>query len=166
MRKKQRRSRAQLADLQHNLSEILGADAMQELIGLARLRRFWSDIVGSMMAGRTEPIQIEHLPDGGVCLWVAVDHSIMSQQIRFLRDDIRKACFKFAGIDNMHKIRTRMQPGAGIPPKAPPPKPKAVSLQQKRGLAKELATIKDRNLRKAAFRARLAQIAYGNEENK
>jgi len=139
---------------------------MQELVGLSRLRRAWPDIVGPMMAVRTEPVQLEHLAGDGICLWVAVDHSIMTQQIRFLRDQIREACFKHARIKNLHKIRSRVLPGAGIKPKAPKAKPKRVSFRQKRTLAKDVASIKDRGLRKAVFKAHLAQIAYSDEENK
>ncbi len=133
---------------------------MQKLIGIARLRRAWPDIVGAMMASRTEPIQIEPLSDGGSCLWVAVDHSILAQQIRFLRDDIRKACFRQAGISDLHHIRSRIQPDAGIKPGAPPPQANPVSWHQKRELARELASMKDRALRKAMFQARLAQLRY------
>jgi len=139
---------------------------MTQLIGITRLRRAWPEIVGPMMAQRTEPVQLEQLADDGICLWVAVEHSIMSQQIRFLRDDIRKACFKHARIKNLYKIRTRVQPGAGIKPKSAPTKPKRISFRQKRILAKEVAIIKDRNLRKAIFQAHLAQIAYSEEENR
>ena len=133
---------------------------MQKLIGIARLRRAWPEIVGAMMASRTEPIQIEPLADGGSCLWVAVDHSILAQQIRFLRDDIRKACFRQAGVSDLYHIRSRIQPDAGIKPDAPPPQPNPVSWHQKRELARELASMKDRTLRKAMFQARLAQLRY------
>ncbi|GAV19360.1 hypothetical protein MMIC_P0294 [Mariprofundus micogutta] len=163
---KNKRSRSQLSSVHNNLSEILGEEALGELIGISRLRRAWPDIVGPMMATRTEPVQLEHLDGNGICLWVAVDHSIMSQQIRFLRDQIREACFKHAGIRNLHKIRSRVQPGAGIKAKAPKAKPKRVSFRQKRALAKDVMNIKDRGLRKAIFKAHLAQIAYNEEENK
>lgn len=135
-------------------------------MGMARLRRAWPDIVGPMMAARTEPIQIEQIEDDGICLWVAVDHSIMGQQIRFLRDEIRKACFKHAGIINLHKISTRMQPGAGIKAKAAKPKGRVLSFSEKRRVAQDVAAIKDHALRKAAFQAHIAQIAFSNEEEK
>ena len=158
-----KRPRSRLTGLHHNLAEILGEESLDQLIGISRLRNAWPDIVGGMMASRTEPIQIEHLTDGGLCLWVAVDHSIMAQQIRFLRDDIRKACFKHARISNLHKIRSRMQPGAGIKMGRKSVKPRYVPFRDKRKLALELACIKDRSLRKAAFQARMAQLAYEME---
>jgi hypothetical protein len=157
---RRKRPRSRLTGLHNNLAEILGEESLDQLIGLSRLRSAWPDIVGSMMASRTEPIQIEHLADGGLCLWVAVDHSIMAQQIRFLRDDIRKACFKHARISELYKIRSRMMPGAGIKTGKKAIKPKPLSFRTKRELALELSSIKDRPLRKAAFQARLAQLAY------
>jgi hypothetical protein len=155
-----KRPRSRLTGLHHNLAEILGEESLDQLIGISRLRSTWPDIVGDMMASRTEPVQIEHLADGGLCLWIAVDHSIMAQQIRFLRDDIRKACFKHARINKLHKIRTRMLPGAGIKTVKKPIRSRTVSFRSKRKLALELGSIKDRSLRKAAFQARLAQLAY------
>lgn len=128
---------------------------------MARLRRSWSNIVGPMMATRTEPANIEKLADSGICLWIAVDHPIMAQQIRFLRDDIRKACFRHAGITNLFHIRTKIQAGAGIraalPRKAVA---KKITLSRKKAVALELAGIRNRTLRKAAFKARVAQLAY------
>ncbi len=160
MSQRSKRPRSRLTGLHHNLAEILGEESLDQLIGISRLRRAWPDIVGDMMTSRTEPIQLEHLTDGGWCLWVAVDHSIMAQQIRFLRDDIRKACFKHAGISELYKIRSRMLPGAGIKSGKKPIKPKSLPFRSKRKLALELASIKDRTLRKAAFQARMAQLAY------
>ena len=155
-----KRPRSRLTGLHDNLADILGEESLEQLIGIARLRRSWPDIVGAMLAARSEPVQLESLADEGFCLWVAVDHASIGQQIRFLRDDIRKACFRQTGISNLFKIRSRMQPDAGIKPKTRPAKPKALSFGQKRELALELACIKDRALRRAAFQARLAQLAY------
>lgn len=159
------RSRSRLSGLHDNLADILGQDSLTQLIGIARMRRAWPHIVGAMMAARTEPVQLEQLADGGVCLWVAVDHSIMAQQIRFLRDDIRKACYKHAGMTDLHRIRSRVQPGAGIKTKKNPGKPTPLSLSQKRKLAQDVASIKDSELRKAAFQARMAQIMYDDSTN-
>lgn len=121
-----------------------------------------------MMSTRTEPIQIERITtdagDVGICLWVAVDHAIMAQQIRFLRDDIRKACTRHAQIDHLYQIRTRLKPGAGIRPDAPKRPPKRVTFAEKRRLALDVASIKDRRLRNAVFRARMAQLANSDEE--
>lgn len=160
------RSRSRLTGLHDNLAAVLGEDSLQQLIGIARLRRAWPDIVGAMMAARTEPLQLEQLAEGGVCLWVAVDHAIMAQQIRFLRDDIRKACYKHAGLTDLYRIRSRVQPGAGVKDRPPSPKPVALPLSVKRRLAQEVASIKDRTLRQAAFRARMTQLMYaGSQEN-
>lgn len=147
-----------------NLADILGEESLAQLIGIARLRRAWPDIVGSMLAARSEPVQLEQLADEGFCLWVAVDHASIGQQIRFLRDDIRRACSRQTGIDRLFKIRSRMQPGAGIRPTAKPAGPRALPFAQKRELALELACIKDRTLRRAAFQARVAQLAYAAKQ--
>jgi len=163
--RRNKRSRSKLNGLHDNLAEILGEDSLQQLIGIARLRRAWPDIVGTMMAARTEPLQLEHLADGGVCLWVAVDHSIMAQQIRFLRNDIRKACFKHAGMTDVYRIRSRIQPGAGGKTKKMPAKPAPLSFAVKRRLALDVASIKDRGLRKAAFKARISQVMYDDSED-
>jgi len=160
LNRRRNRPRSHLNGLQSNLADILGPESFEQLIGIAQLRRAWPDIVGTMLAARSEPVQIEQLADGGHCLWVAVDHASIGQQIRFLRDDIRKACFRQTGVGNLHKIRSRMQPDAGIKPKARPAKPKKVAFAKKRELALELACIKDRALRRAAFQARLAQLAF------
>ncbi|MFQ5518780.1 MAG: DUF721 domain-containing protein [Mariprofundus sp.] len=169
MSPRNKRSRSKLTGVHDNLAKILGEESLEQLLGIARLRRAWPDIVGPMMATRTEPLQLERLHDKGdddaFCLWVAVDHSIMAQQIRFLRDEIRKACFKHVRISNLHQIRSRTQPGAGIKAKKKPAKPMPLTLTEKRGLALEVASIKDRRLRQAAFQARVAQVAYSKEEN-
>ncbi|MBL4775650.1 MAG: DUF721 domain-containing protein [Mariprofundus sp.] len=155
-----KRSRSKLAGIHDNLAKILGEDSLDQLIGLSRLRRAWPHIVGAMMATRTEPLQLQPIEDDGLCLWVGVDHAIMGQQIRFLRDDIRKACFKQAGLSNLHKISTRMLPGAGLKAAKAPAQPRIVSFNEKRRLALDVASIKDRTLRKAAFQAHIAQLAY------
>ena len=160
MNRRRSRPRSRLTGLQGDLADILGPESFEQLIGIAKLRRAWPDIVGTMLAARSEPVQIEQLAEGGQCLWVAVDHASIGQQIRFLRDDIRKACLRQAGVGDLYKIRSRMQPTAGIKPKARAARPKKVPFARKRELALELACIKDRTLRRAAFQARLAQLAY------
>jgi len=164
MSPRNKRPRAKLAGIHDNLAKILGKDSLEQLISLSRLRRAWPHIVGAMMATRTEPLQLQSIEDNGLCLWVGVDHSIMAQQIRFLRDDIRKACFKQAGLSNLHKISTRMTPGAGIKPPKAPIQRRTVSWHEKRRLALHVASIKDRSLRKAAFQAALAQLAFDDSD--
>jgi len=150
-----------LTELQSGLNAVLGENSFEQLIGISRLRRAWPHIVGPMMASHTEPVSMETVGDPGYCLWIAVDQPILSQQIRFLRDDIRKACFKHARITDLHQIRSKVQPGAGLKITAPQtPVAKPVAFASKRELALDVACIKDRTLRKAAFRARLAQLAY------
>lgn len=163
MKKERSRGRSQLHNLHDGLAEVLGADQLQLLANLAKLRRAWPSIVGPMMSARTEPIQIEPLPDGGSRLLVGVDHAIMAQQIRFLHQDIRRACFSHCRIKELAQIRTRVVPGAGIKPSKPKPEARPVGFADMRRVASELKSIKDHSLRHAAFRARLSQLAYAND---
>lgn len=156
---RRKRPRSRLEPAQAGIAEILGHDRFIELSVISKLRRQWHDIVGPMLAERTEPISIEK--DGDVnCLFIAVDHPIMSTQIRFLRDDIRKACFKRCRIESLGKVRTRVQPEAGIKSEKKIIRPSRVSLLERKQVALELKSIKDRNLRQAMFDARVAQLKY------
>ncbi len=157
------RPRSRLEPAQNDIAEILGQERFAQLAVISKLRRIWPDIVGPMMASRTEPVSIEK--DGDVnCLFIAVDHPIMSQQIRFLRDDIRKACFKRCRIESLGKVRTRIQANAGIKVKQQTEAPSKVSLLEKKRIALELESIKDRDLKHAMFDARIAQLKYRSTE--
>ncbi|MFQ5581629.1 MAG: DciA family protein [Mariprofundaceae bacterium] len=159
------RKRSRLHPLQAEIAGVLGEDKLAELIGISKLRRAWADIVGPMMAGRTEPIEIENRAGGGNCLWVAVDHPIMAQQIRFLQNDIRQACFRLCRVSSLSHIRTRIRDGAGIMQQKQKLKSRPVTLSQKKQLACELRDIRDADLRYAIFQARIAQLAFGEIEN-
>ncbi len=158
-----KRPRSRLTGLHDSLAAVLGEDSLELLTSIAQLRRHWPDIVGTMMAARTEPVSIERLKDQGLCLLIGVDHPIMAQQIRFLRNDIRQACFRHARVANLQQIRTRIQPGAGIRSKHGVIRKKPVHFGAKRAIAKELASIKDRRLKRAMFEARVAQMAFAND---
>lgn len=164
MTKKSVRKKSQLTDIHHNLADILGAERLDKLVGLSRLRRLWPHIVGPMLAQRTEPVELKPHADGSSTLIIAVSHSTMAQQIIFLRDDIRKSCFEQARMGRIAKIFTRVQAVAGIQPEKSPPEARPVSLQQKKQLASELQSIKNRQLRHAMFEARLAQLRYSTGE--
>jgi len=164
MAKKAVRARSKLTDIHQNLAEILGVERLDQLVGLSRLRRLWPHIVGPMLAQRTEPIELKPSSDGSSTLIIAVGHSTMAQQIIFLRDDIRKSCFEQARMGRIAKIFTRVQTAAGIQPDKTMPEAKPVSLQQKKQLASELQSIKNRQLRHAMFEARLAQLRYSTGE--
>ncbi|MDQ6954942.1 MAG: DUF721 domain-containing protein [Mariprofundaceae bacterium] len=164
MAKKIVRTRSKLTDIHHNLADILGSERLDQLVGLSRLRRLWPDIVGPMLAQRTEPIEFKPSNDGSSTLVIAVNHSTMAQQIIFLRDDIRKSCFEKARMGRIAKIFTRVQAVAGIRPEKIKPEAMPVSLQKKKQLASELQNIKNRQLRHAMFEARLAQLRYSHGE--
>lgn len=161
MSSRRKRPRSRLTPAQNGIAEILGHDRFVQLATISNLRKAWPDIVGPMMAERTEPVSIEK--DGDVnCLFIAVDHPIMSTQIRFLRDDIRKACFKRCRIESLAKVRTRVQPGAGMKEKRTVKSVAQVALSDKKRVALELKSIKDRPLRHAMFDARVAQLRYSD----
>ncbi len=159
-RGRSRRPRAALHPIAPELKEVLGGPQLERLTALARLRRDWPDIVGAMMAAHSEPENLETRSDGGICLWIAVDHPVFAQQIRLLRDDIRKACHRASGLERLTHIRSRVRFGAGSPPPPPAPAPRPVTLATRKALARELRAVKDRKLRRAMFRARLAQLAF------
>lgn len=154
-----KRSRSRLTNIHQSLNDLLGGDRLEILLAITRLRRSWHNIVGPMMAVRTEPVQIEALDEGN-CLWIAVDHPVMAQQIRFLRDDIRKACFRESHLASLIKIRTRVRDGAGIKPELKKVK-RPLSLTEKKAAAHELRAVTDKTLRRAMYEARVAQIAFG-----
>jgi len=156
-----KRPRSKLTALQTGLSDVLGEEKLEKLAGVARLRRAWPTIVGPVLAQHTEPINIE-----SDTLLTAVDHPAMAQQIRFLQQEIRDACFRKCRVGNIKRIRTRMQPGAGINISGRPAKPvRSVGLNEKKQVAGTLRHVPDKTLKRAMFDARVAQLAYITEEN-
>lgn len=145
------------------MADILGTERLDHFVALSRLRHHWPDILGPMMAARTEPVNIEPMEDGNNRLWIAVNHSAMAQQIRFLRDEIRKACSRHCGIYNLVEIRTKVQADAGITPPAPV-RARPVPLATRKRLAREIASVKDKRLRRALFQARIAQLAFSDTD--
>ncbi len=154
MRKK--RPHSKLTALQAGLSDVLGEEKLEKLASVARLRRAWSAIVGPLLAQHTEPINIE-----SDTLLTAVDHPAMAQQIRFLQQEIRDACFRKCRVSSIKRIRTRMQPGAGIDINRRPSRPvHIVEFHEKKTAVKTLQHVADKTLRRAMFDAYLAQLAY------
>jgi len=138
------------------LSDVLGKEKLEKLAGVARLRRMWPTMVGSVLAQHTEPINIET-----DTFLIAVDHPAMAQQIRFLQQEIRDACFRKCHVSSIKRIRTRMQPGAGIYIHGRPPSPAhIIGLHEKKAIAKTLRHVADKPLRRAMFDAYLASIIH------
>ena len=159
MRKK--RSRSKLTALQAGLSDVLGEEKLEKLAGVARLRRAWPTIVGPVLSQHTEPVSIE----SDNTLLTAVDHPAMAQQIRFLQQEIRDACFRTCHVTGIRRIRTRMQPGAGINRNGHPAKSvRSVGPGEKKQVAGMLQYVSDKALRRAMFDAYLAQLAYRESE--
>jgi hypothetical protein len=147
--------KTRLNRLENPLAEVLGAERLARLTDIARLRRMWVEIVGPMLAQRSEPISID-----SSCLWIAVDHSTMAQQIRFLQREIIEACFRKGGVRGVSRLRTRVHPGAGVGKEKQTPVAKAISWQQKKRIARELHGVENTKLKRAIFQARIAQLAF------
>jgi len=155
-----KRPRSKLTALQTGLSDVLGEEKLEKLAGVARLRRAWPTIVGPVLAQHTEPINIE-----SDTLLTAVDHPAMAQQIRFLQQEIRDACFRKCRVSSIKRIRTRMQSGAGINTTGQPAIPvRSIGLGEKKNAVRTLRHVADKTLRRAMFDAYLAQLAYKTEE--
>ncbi|MDQ6960030.1 MAG: DUF721 domain-containing protein [Mariprofundaceae bacterium] len=155
-----KRPRSKLTAIQTGLSDVLGEEKLEKLAGIARLRRAWPAMIGPVLAQHTEPINIE-----SDTLLIAVDHPVMAQQIRFLQREIRDACFRKCHVSSIRRIRTRMQPGAGINSSRKPAIPvRSVGLSEKKRVAGILQHVSDKTLRCSMFDAYLAQLVYGRDE--
>ena len=150
------RPRSQLKSLQNGLAEVLGEEQQKRLGDICRVRRDWAKIVGPVLAQHTEPLNIEN-----GCLHIAVDHPVMAQQIRFLQEKIRQACFKQSRVTGISNMRSRHQPGAGMPTKrASRIVSRHLSLSERKVIARELRPVRNKSLRFAIFEARVNQLRY------
>jgi len=150
------RPRSQLTTLQAGLSKVLGEEQQKRLADICRVRRDWAKIVGPVLAQHTEPLNI----DNG-CLHIAVDHPVMAQQIRFLQEEIRQACFKQCRVTGISNIRSRHQPGAGIPIRSTTKDAtRRLSLSDKKAIAREVCLVRNKTLRLAMFEARVNQLRH------
>jgi len=142
-------------------ADLLGSKRIGLMRGESRLKQQWPEIVGPMLAARSRPLELELLADGACCLWVAVDHPYLAQQLRLMRDDLRSACFKHCGIRRIAKIRSRVDPavtGYGVV-KADAGSTHRISWQMCRAAVKEMRAVTNRALRHSMVRARLRQMA-------
>jgi len=155
-----RRKKSELKALNLNFSKLFDAERMQRLTSIAVLRRYWVDIVGAMMAARSEPIAIEPQQDGSLGLIIAVDHSVIAQQIRLLHEDIRKACFLKCKLQGLSKVWTRVQAGAGIREEKKVYIIHDIHCKDLRALALSLQDVEDKPLRRQMFQAATAQLKY------
>jgi len=150
------RARSQLTALQAGLSEVLGEDQLKRLADIGRVRRDWAKIVGPVLSQHTEPLNI----DNG-SLHLAVDHPAMAQQIRFLHEEIRDACFRQCRVTGISNIRSRHQPGAGMPQKKTATTTlRRLSLSEKKVIAREIHSVHNKTLRLAMFEARVNQLRH------
>ena len=133
---------------------------MQRLSTIGILRRCWADIVGTMMAERSEPVAIEPQQDGSLGLIIAVDHPIIAQHIRLLHEDIRKVCFKRCKLQGLSKVWTRVQDGAGLREEKIIKKVSTLTCSDLRGLALSIQDVEDKALRRLMFQAGAAQLKF------
>ena len=150
-----KRKKSQLKSIENGLGEVLGAEQLARLADICRLKRRWAEIVGPMLSASTQPITIET-----GCLLIAVQHSTVAQQIRFLQQEIRDACFKKCRIGGISRLRTRVQPNIAVATPKQKIHPVRVSLQQKKRIVAELGKVEDRKLKRAIFDARVSQLSY------
>ncbi|MDX8412888.1 MAG: DUF721 domain-containing protein [Mariprofundales bacterium] len=147
-------------------ADLLGSKRIGLMRGESRLKQQWPEIVGPMLAARSCPLELELLADGACCLWVAVDHPYLAQQLRLMRDDLRKACFKHCGIRRIAKIRSRVDPAVTgysvVKPDAG--STHRVSWQMCRAALTEMQAVTNRALRHSMVRARLRQMVSSLEE--
>lgn len=146
--------------LSESLSEILGGERLERISHLSRLRQRWSDIVGPMLAARSEPVSLD-----GNGLLIAVDHPAMAQQVRFLQAEIGQACRRICHIPDIRRVYTRIQAGCGTKPHSPASPLRSLTLSEKKRVARQLAGIRHRQLRQAIFKARLAEMAYRRQDD-
>jgi len=152
-----KRKRSQLTPIENGLAEVLGAEKLSRLANISRLQRCWPEIVGPMLSTCTRPITIET-----GCLLIAVNHSTVAQQIRFLQQEIRDACFRKCRIKGISRLRTRMQPEIAVQNPGQKIKPAIVSLSQKKKIAAGLRDVENRKLKRAIYKARVAQKAFNS----
>jgi len=151
-----KRSRSQLTGIQVGLAEVLGADQLKQLADIGHLRRDWAKVVGAVLAQHSEPLNL----DNG-CLHIAVDHPAMAQQIRFLQDEIREACFRQCRVKSIRSIRSRHQPGAGYKPgEIVKVQARRLDLSEKKMIARDIQSVSDKTLRRAMFDARVKQLSF------
>ena len=153
------RKTSELKSLNINLSKIIDGERMQRLTGVATLRRHWHDVVGTMLAERSEPIAIEPQVDDSLGLVIAVDHAVFADMIRRdMYNEIRKACYQRCKLQGLTKVWTRIQPGAGIREEKKVKHINTIHYQDLRKLAESLQDVEDKALRRQMFQAATAQI--------
>ncbi len=153
------RKPSELKSLNLSLHRIIDAERMQRLTSIAILRRHWHDIVGTMMAERSEPVAIEPQHDDSLGLIIAVDHPVIADIIRRdMYNEIRKACFQRCKLQGLTKVWTKIQDGAGIREEKKVKHMRDVTYQELRKLAESLQDVEDKALRRQMFQTATAQL--------
>ncbi|MDX8410446.1 MAG: DciA family protein [Mariprofundaceae bacterium] len=143
-----------------SLSAVLDPDTIKTLSEIACLRRSWPEIVGPMLAARSEPLSIEQ-----DCLLVAADHPVMAQELRLLQFQILRAGANRCGIENIKRLRTRIQDGVGTPPPAARRRRlNPVSISDCKHIVQRMQGLEGHELRHAFFRAQAFQQMYSLDQ--
>lgn len=148
-----------MRSIRDSLGAVLDADTIKALSEIACLRRCWPDIVGPMLAARSEPLSIEQ-----DCLILAADHPVMAQELRLLQSQILKVCSKRLGTQDIRRLRTRIQDGVGTQMPASGRKPRDLSLRTCKSIVRSMQGLEGHELRYAFFRARAFQLMYADKE--
>ncbi len=142
--------------LSGTLARALPGRAWAGVEALARVQRAWPGIVGGLLAMHATPIEVR-----GEVLVVAADHALFAAQLREQSRLVLRA-LRRAGARGLARIRVVIAPervrarAAEIEraaPVLPPP-----TLAECRAAARVVAAVADRGLRRAMFRALLAQM--------
>ncbi|MDX8376527.1 MAG: DciA family protein [Mariprofundales bacterium] len=133
------------------LEGLEGLKEMVKLSALIRLRHFWPDIVGQMLAMHTEPIAMH-----GEVLHVAADHPVMGQQVRLLQYDICAACTKHSQ-KQLTRIKLSIRPQAACARPTAKKIMRQLSLTEKKEIARSLSNLHNKELRRLMYAARVAQ---------
>lgn len=158
--RRSKRKSSELKPLNASLNQLLSSERMQRLSSIGILRHRWADIVGTMMAERSEPIAIEPQQDGSLGLIIAVNHPVIAQHIRLLHEEIRKSCFKHCQLQGLRKVWTKIVAGAGIHEEKKTRKISEISCHDLRRLAESLQDVEDKALRRVMFQAGTAQLIF------
>jgi len=162
-----RRKASELKPIHLHVNKMLSPERMLRLSSISILRRCWADIVGNMLAERSEPIAIRPQPDGSLGLILAVNHSVIGDMIRLdFHEKIRVECFKRCKLQGLRKVWTEVHAGAGIRQVKKKRIQHDLSCHDLRALAQSVQDVENKALRRAMFQTQVAQMMFTNEKRK
>ena len=141
--------------LARSLAGSLSEAGVSRLWMLAQIVQDWPEIVGRALAIHTTPVDLQ----AGV-LWVAADHALFAAQLRELGRDILRALRRRLRDRELRALRVVIAPErVRIEAVASSPPPlRALSLRERKQAARIVRVIRDRELKRALYRAITAQM--------